>query len=82
MTAARHQALASQARRVYLEALVRGLASAGSVLTEAAQQLLLLPAEYAVMVARRDGVAAWMRHGPGWQAGFIALLRHAAADHP
>jgi hypothetical protein len=78
MTAARHQALASQARRVYLEALVRGLASAGSVLTEAAQQLLLLPAEYAVMVARRDGVAAWVRHGPAWQAGFIALLRHAA----
>jgi hypothetical protein len=79
MTAtARNQALALQARRVYLEALVRGLASAIAVLNEATQQLLLLPAEYTVMVARRDGVAAWVRHGPAWQSGFVASLRHAA----
>ena len=78
MSAARNQALASQARRVYLEALVRGLPAVGSVLNEAARQLLLQPAEYPVMVARRDGVAAWMRHGPAWQAGFIGALRHAA----
>ncbi|QPF72283.1 DUF1631 domain-containing protein [Roseateles sp. DAIF2] len=78
MTAARNQALASQARRVYLEALVRGLAQVGSTLNEAAQQLLLLPAEHAVAVARRDGVAAWTRHGSAWLTGYIGGLRHAA----
>ncbi len=77
--AARNKALASQARHVYLEALVRGLAPVAGVLNEAAQQLLLLPAEYAVMVARRDGVAAWMRHGPAWQSAFVAGLRHAVS---
>lgn len=75
----RHQALASQARRVYIEALVRGLAPLGAVLNEAAQQLLLQPAEYAVMVARRDGVAEWMKLGPAWQTSLISGLRHAAA---
>ncbi|MDN3544320.1 DUF1631 family protein [Kinneretia asaccharophila] len=79
MTAARQQALASQARRVYLDALVRGIVQVGSVLGEAAQQLLLLPAEYHVAQARRDGVAAWNQHGPGWQLGFAAGLRQAAS---
>ena len=80
MTAERNRALASRARRVYLEGLVRGLASLGTAVGEAAQQLLALPAEYPVMVARRDGVNTWSRHGPSWQAALINALRHAA-DH-
>jgi len=80
MTASRPQALASQARRVYLDALIRGLPAVGAVLNEAARQLLLLPAEHSVMVARRDGVAAWMRHGQAWQTGFVAALRQALAS--
>lgn len=76
--AARNPALATQARRVYLDALVRGAAQIGGVLGEAAQQILLLPAEYNVSVARRDGVAAWVRLGPAWQLGFVTGLRHAS----
>lgn len=78
MTAERNRDLAHKARRAYLDALVRGLAPLGAAIGEAAQQLLLAPAEYPVMVARRDGVQAWQLRGPGWQAGFIAALRHAA----
>ena len=74
MTAERNKALASRARRVYLEGLVRGLASLGMAVGEAAQQLLALPAEYPVMVARRDGVNTWSRHGPSWQAALINAL--------
>jgi len=74
----RYRALASQARRVYIEALVRGMAPLGAALNEAAHQLLQQPAEYPVMVARRDGVAQWIKLGPGWQTSFISGLRHAA----
>ncbi|OYU26886.1 MAG: hypothetical protein CFE41_13910 [Burkholderiales bacterium PBB2] len=76
--AARNQALASQARRIYIESLVRGISALGKVLNEAAAQLLLQTAEYAVMVARRDGVQSWNRHGPAWVSGVISGLRHAA----
>src|SRR6218665_1751851 len=79
MTAdARNKALASQARRVYIEAMVRGMAAVTSVLNNTAALLLLQPAEYPVMVARRDGVQSWNRHGPGWASGFVSGLRHAA----
>ena len=79
MTAvARNQAMAAQARRIYVETLVQGMVGLGQALNEAAAQLLLQPAEYAVMVARRDGVQSWNRHGPAWQAGVISGLRHAA----
>ncbi|MDN3921404.1 DUF1631 family protein [Roseateles violae] len=76
--AARNKALASQARRVYIEALVRGMTALGGTLNHQTAQLLLLPAEYPVMVARRDGVQSWNRHGAAWIAGFISGLRHAA----
>ncbi|MCV2350281.1 DUF1631 domain-containing protein [Paucibacter sp. Y2R2-4] len=79
MTAvARNQAMAAQARRIYVEALVQGMVGLGQAINEAAAQLLLQSAEYAVMVARRDGVQSWNRHGPAWQAGVISGLRHAA----
>ena len=75
---ARNKAIATQARRIYIEALVNGVVALGRVINEAAAKLLLLSAEYSVMVARRDGVQAWMRHGPAWQAGVISGIRHAA----
>lgn len=79
MTAdARNKALASQARRVYIEALVRGMGALVAALNNTAKQLLLQPAEYAVMVARRDGVQSWTRHGPAWASGVVSGLRHAA----
>ncbi len=75
--AARNQALATQARRVYADAMVRGLQPAMAALNDAAHQLLLLPAEYPVMVARREGVASWQRLGPAWLNLLGHALRHA-----
>jgi len=74
----RHRALASQARRVYLEALVRGMAPLGAALTRAAQQWLQEPAEPSMRAARREGAAQWIKLGPGWQTSFISGVRHAA----
>ena len=76
--AARNKALATQARRVYIEALVRGVQAVGQALNHATANLLLQPAEYSVSVARRDAVQAWNRLGPRWGTGLISGLRHAA----
>ncbi|XHS78913.1 DUF1631 family protein [Burkholderiaceae bacterium UC74_6] len=76
--AVRNRALASQARRVYLDHLVRGMVPLVSALNNTSAQLLLAPAEYPVMVARRDAVQAWNRRGQTWQAGFVNALRKAA----
>lgn len=78
MTAARNQALASQARRVYLEALVRGMTPLGAAIGQGASQLLSQGAPHAVMMARRDAVQAWQKLGPNWQMAIVGALRHAA----
>ena len=72
-TDTRRQAQAAQARRVFTEALVRGIAAAGAALHEAGAQLLLQPAEYAVSVLRRDCVGLWQRRGVVW----LSMLRDA-----
>ena len=66
MTAARNQALATQARRVYLEALVRGMTPLVAAIGQGATQLLSHGAGHGVMQARRDAVQAWQRFGPNW----------------
>ncbi len=78
MTAARNQALAAQARRVYLEALVRGMTPLCAAIGHSASQLLLQSAPHAVMMARRDAVHAWNKFGLSWQAASVSGLRHAA----
>ena len=52
MTAARNQALATQARRVYLEALVRGVTPLVAAVGQGAGNLLVQAAPHAVMMAR------------------------------
>ncbi|MCY4745105.1 DUF1631 family protein [Pelomonas sp. UHG3] len=78
MTAARNQALATQARRVYLEALVRGMTPLVAAVGQGAAQLLSQGAPHAVMLARRDAVQAWQKLGPNWQMAVVGALRHAA----
>jgi hypothetical protein len=78
MTAARNQALATQARRVYLEALVRGMTPLAAAIGQGAAQLLSQGAPHAVMMARRDAVQAWQKLGPNWQMAVVGALRHAA----
>jgi hypothetical protein len=78
MSAARNQALATQARRVYLEALVRGMTPLGAAVGQGGLQLLSQGAAHAVMQARRDAVQAWQKLGPNWQMAVVGALRHAA----
>jgi len=78
MTAARNQALATQARRVYLEALVRGMTPLVAAVGQGASNLLAQGAPGAVMMARRDAVQAWQKLGPNWQMAVVGALRHAA----
>ncbi|MFH7042320.1 DUF1631 family protein [Paucibacter sp. JuS9] len=75
---ARSTALAAHARRVYLEAVLRGVPALVHSLSEAARQLLLMAAEYNVAQARKEGVGAWIKLGPLWQATLIQALRQAA----
>ncbi|WP_431101426.1 DUF1631 family protein [Roseateles noduli] len=79
MTAAdaRSQALASQARRVHTEVLLRGLPAMVAVLTTAVQDQLAQPAEHALQMARRDAFEAWQRASTPWHARLGKSLRHA-----
>ncbi|MFG6489904.1 DUF1631 family protein [Roseateles sp. BYS78W] len=78
MTAARNQALATQARRVYLEALVRGMTPLVAAIGQGGAQLLLQAAPHTIASARRDAVQAWQKLGPNWQMAVVGALRHAA----
>ncbi|MDI4633028.1 DUF1631 family protein [Pelomonas sp. V22] len=75
---ARSTALAAHARRVFLEAVLRGVPALVHSLSEAGRQLLLMPSEYGVGLARKDGVGAWIKLGPLWQATLVEALRQAA----
>ncbi len=79
MTAAdaRSQALASQARRVHTEVLLRGLPAMVAVLTTAVQDQLAQPAEHSLQMARRDAFEAWQRAATPWHARLGKSLRHA-----
>ncbi|WP_374438446.1 DUF1631 family protein [Inhella sp.] len=68
-------ALAQAARRVYVEALVKGSAAVPAALVEALQQRLLKPAEPLKIRAWRDTLAALQQHGATWQMGVITRLR-------
>ncbi|WP_343631996.1 DUF1631 family protein [Roseateles sp.] len=84
MTAAdaRSQALASQARRVHTEVLLRGLPALVGVLTTAVQDLLSQPAEHGLQMARRDAFEAWQRSATPWHARLGKALRHAYHHGP
>ncbi|WP_067065239.1 DUF1631 family protein [Roseateles chitosanitabidus] len=84
MTAAdaRSQALASQARRVHTEVLLRGLPALVGVLTTSVQDLLSQPAEHGLQMARRDAFEAWQRSATPWHARLGKALRHAYHHGP
>ncbi|MBY0235202.1 MAG: hypothetical protein K2W93_09480, partial [Burkholderiaceae bacterium] len=64
--AARNKAMAIQARRIYVEALVRGMATLSQAISDAATQLLTQTGVPVLMHARREGVEAWQRCSPAW----------------
>ncbi len=79
LNAASSQALAIQARRVYINALLKAVPGLVQALDESAHQLLMQTTEYAVQVARRDGVNTWQQQRGNWQSGLATALRQTAA---
>ncbi|ALT75869.1 DUF1631 family protein [Paucibacter sp. KCTC 42545] len=76
--AARNKAMAIQARRIYVEALLRGMATLSQAISDAAAQLLTQTGVPVLMHARREGVEAWQRCSPAWLSSVLSGLRHAA----
>ena len=77
VTGAAFQTLAGQARRLYTEELVKGLAPLVQGACERAKVLLDKPSEHAAMLRRRDLVQHIMKLAPAWHRGMVGGLRNA-----
>jgi Protein of unknown function (DUF1631) len=77
VTGAAFQTLAGQARRLYTEELVKGLAGLVQEACETSKRMLEKPSEHAAMVRRRDLVQHIMKLAPAWHRGMVAGLRNA-----
>ncbi len=75
-TAADPAQLASQARRRYVDMLLKGLPALVARLGHGARELLDKPAEYAVGQRRRDLVQALIKHSGAWHGAMSHGLRH------
>jgi hypothetical protein len=73
--AATPESLAAQARRLYTEELVKGLAHVVQATMDQSRVLLDKPSEHASMMRRRDLVQALMKGAQGWHRGMVAGLR-------
>lgn len=67
--------LAAQARRVYAEQLVKGLAAVVNTLAEAANQLLNEPAEHQRFLRRRELVQELKTGAATWHRAMVGSLR-------
>ena len=67
---------AAQARRLYIEQLLKGLPGLVSQVAAGARELLDKPAEYPVGQRRRDLMHGLMKLAAGWHAAMAAGLRH------
>ena len=75
-TAAESAQIASQARRLYVDQLLKGLPGLVARIGNAARELLNKPAEYAVAQRRRDLTQALLKHAGAWHGALAAGLRH------
>ncbi len=80
LNAASSKALATQARRVYIDTLLKAVPGLVKALDETMHRLLAQTAEYAVQVARRDGVNSWKQQRGNWQNRLTGALRQAAGE--
>jgi len=82
-TAAEFAQIAAQARRLYIEQLLKGLPALVSHVATGARELLNKPAEYGVGQRRRDLVHGLMKLAGGWHnamaVGLRQLLQHGVA---
>jgi len=76
-TAANSMTLASQARRLYAEQLIKGLAALLNTVSEHARGLRDKPAEHAAVARRRDAMIEVQKGAPAWHQAMIAALRRA-----
>ena len=79
--------LASQARRLYTEELVKGLVGLVQAAIDGARTLFDKPSEHATQLRRRDLVQGLMTGAQGWHRGIVNGLRHvmlhgASASRP
>ena len=72
--------LASQARRLYTEELVKGLVGLVQATMDGARALLDKPSEHAVMYRRRDMVQGLMSSAQGWHRLIVNGLRNALVN--
>ncbi len=72
--------LAGQARRLYSEELVKGLAPLVQAALDGARSLLEKPSEHAVFQRRRDLVQALMAGAQAWHRGVVTGLRLGLAN--
>ena len=77
VTGAAFQTLAGQARRLYTEGLVKGLAGLVQEACETSKRLLDRPAEHASMMRRRELVQNIMKLAPAWHRSMVGSLRNA-----
>ncbi len=68
--------MASQARRLYIEELVKGLTPLVQAVMDTARQLLDKPSEHAVFQRRRDLMQTLMTDAQAWHRGIVTSLRH------
>jgi len=70
-------ALAQQARRGYVEGVLRGLPSVVQAVEQGARNLAAQAAEPAIAMKRRDLVLDMQKTAPFWQQGMVSMLRGA-----
>ncbi len=74
-TSASPDSIAGQARRLYTEELVKGLAGTVQAVINTARTQLDKPSEHAVFQRRRDLVQALMKGAQQWHRGIVGGLR-------
>lgn len=67
---------AAQARRLYIEQLLKGLPGVVSHVADGGRELLNKPAEYLVLQRRRDLVQGLTKLAGGWHGALAVGLRH------
>lgn len=76
-TAAGSSQLAAQARRLYVEELVRNLAALVQAALEGSRSLIDKPAEHSVFMRRRDLLQELQKGAQAWHRAMVNGLRHA-----
>ena len=77
VTGAAFQTLAGQARRLYTEELVKGLAGLVQEACETSKRLLDKPAEQGGLQRRKEAFQSLNMHAQAWHRAIVSGLRHA-----